>query len=192
MKRILATIAVAGALTLSGAAAASALEYPAAPAQGGVDTGSVSPGGPATFTGSGMTPGEQVTVTISCSPGGDGAATTTTVVVVADAQGNFAHTAVMNEPGLCTLTAVGAGQGTTVSANVTVHGQVLAQAAPAAQGASSTGSASSTESAASSGLANTGVDGSTALWGIAGVGALTLGTVAVAASRRRSKDTMTG
>lgn len=186
MKRILATVAVAGALTLSGAAATSALEYPAAPAQGGVDTGSVSPGGSATFTGSGMTPGEQVTVTITCSPGGDGAATMTTVVVVADAQGNFAHTAVMNEPGLCTLTAVGAGQGTTVSANVTVNGQVLAQAAPAAQDASSAGSTSS------AGLANTGVDGSTALWGVAGIGALTLGTVAVAASRRRSKDTMAG
>ncbi len=192
MKRILVTIAVAGAFTLSGAAGASALDYPAAPAQGGVDTGSVNPGGPVTFTGSGMAPGEQVTVTISCSPGGGAAATTTTVVVVADAQGNFAHTAVMNEPGLCTLTAVGAGQGATVRADVTVNGQVLAQAAPAAQGASSAGSASSTGSASSAGLANTGVDASTALWGVAGIGALTLGTVVVAASRRRSKDTMTG
>ncbi|MPY11414.1 LPXTG cell wall anchor domain-containing protein [Arthrobacter bussei] len=169
MKRILATAALAGALALSGATAAAALEYPAAPSRGGVDTGTVSPGGSPTFTGSGMTPGESVTITITCTPG-QGAATTSSAVVIADGQGAFTYTAVMETPGVCTLTAVGAGSGATATAQVTVTGQVTTQAAVSAQG-----------------LANTGLESSTALWGAAGLGVLTVGTIAVVSSRRRGK-----
>ncbi len=167
MKRILATAALAGAVALSGATAASALEYPAAPARGGVDTGTVSPGGSPTFSGSGMTPGESVTITITCTTS-EGAVVTTSAVVVADGQGAFTYTAVMDAPGVCTLTAVGAGSGAAATAQVTVTGHVTNQAA-----------------ASSRGLANTGIEASTALWGAAGIGALTLGTAALVVSRRR-------
>lgn len=167
MKRILATAALAGTLALTGATAASAFEYPATPAQGGVNTGTTTPGGSVTFTGPGMTPGETVTVTITCIAA-NGAASTTSGTTVAAADGSFTYTAVMNTAGSCTLTAVGAGSGATVTAQVNVAGQVTTQAV------------------SRSGLANTGVDSSTALWGAAGIGALTLGTAAVFVARRRS------
>ncbi|MDN4612572.1 hypothetical protein [Arthrobacter burdickii] len=172
MKRIMATVAIAGALTLSGATAAAALDYPAAPARGGVDTGTVSPGGAATFTGSGMTPGESVTITVTCN--GSDYSSIESATVVADAQGNFTYRAVLNVPGACTLTAVGTGSGATATAQVSVVDGV-AQTPTTGQGPAG-------------GLASTGLDDSTALWGAAGIGALTLGTAALAASRHRPKD----
>jgi hypothetical protein len=120
-----------------------------------------------------MAPGEAVTITITCTA--DGSAPTTSAAVVADDQGNFTYSAVLNAAGGCTLTAVGTGSGATATAQVSVAGGV-------------TQTLASSQGPASTGLASTGLDGSAVLWGAAGIGALTLGTVAVAASRRRTKD----
>ena len=167
MRKIIATAALAGALTLTGAAAASAT-YPANPATGGVDSGTTTPGGTTNLTGSGMTSGENVVVTIDCTDD-NGASSTTSETVVANADGSFSYAAVMNTSGQCSLSAVGASSGAIVTAQVTVAGEVTTQAAPA--GAD---------------LAETGLGTSTALWGAAGVGALTLGTAAVVMGRRRN------
>ncbi|OUM40868.1 hypothetical protein B8W73_10805 [Arthrobacter agilis] len=149
-----------------------------------MDTGTVSPGGAATFTGSGMTPGESVTITVTCN--GSDYSSIESATVVADAQGNFTYRAVLNVPGVCTLKAVGAGSGATATAQVSVSG--AARTVASSQGPASTGQGLANTG---QGLANTGLDGSMILWGATGIGALTLGTVAVAASRRRAKDITT-
>jgi LPXTG-motif cell wall-anchored protein len=170
MRKILVTAALTGTLALTGMTAASAVElYPATPATGGVDTGTTPPGGPVTFTGNGMTANEQVTITITCTSA-QGAATTTTATVTADARGTFSYTAVMDNPGSCTFTAVGSGSAATAAAQVSVADRATSQSVVAS----------------GQGLASTGVDSSTALWGAAGIGALVLGSAAVVVSRRRS------
>ena len=179
MKRILATTALAGALTLTGAAAASAVtadSYPASPARGGVNTGTTTPGGSVDFSGSGFTPGETVGVTVSCTTT-QGGTSTSTGSAAADGRGTFTYTAVFNAAGQCSLKAVGAASGATVTAQVTVAGQ--AAAGPVATGTDK-------KAALGAGLANTGIDTPLALWGAAGVGALTLGAASVTVARRRS------
>jgi hypothetical protein len=202
MKKMLATTALVGALTLTGAAAASA--YPANPARGGVDSGTTNEGGTTNLTGTGMNPGETVEVTLDCAPGA-GAAATSVESVVADADGSFSYTTVMNTAGQCSLVAVGAASGATVTAQVTVLGKVTSQTASVGAGQAAAGGSNDTSSSATgqaaaagsadasssaTGLADTGLDTPIALWGAAGVGGLVFGAAALVVSRRRNSTTI--
>lgn len=182
MKKTVATVTLAGAVLLAGAASASATtaQYPSTPARCGVGAGSIGAGGSVDLTCGGMTPEEQVEVTTACTPAGGGAATTAGGVTNADGRGAITYTAALGTAGNCLLTAVGSGSGATGSATVIVTGTVAAQGAGSASGAAAT-------TTGGTGLANTGADSSSAVWGAAGIGALALGTVVVAVSRRRSR-----
>jgi hypothetical protein len=170
MKRALVTIGLAGLLSLHGVTAANAAEYPASPAQGGVDTGTVTPGGSVDFGGSGMTPGDPVAIDTTCT-GGDSEPTSAFGSVNADAQGNFTYTAVITGSGTCTLTAQGNGSAAPVTSQVTVI-------EPTASTADTT--------SALEGLAATGLGTPLLIWGAVGLGSLGLGTLAVATAGRRA------
>lgn len=183
MKKTAATLALAGTLLLTGAATATAGEYPANPAQCGVGAGSVGVGGSVDFGCGGLTPEETVTVTITCSPANDGTAIVTRTTVVADGSGSITYSTVADTAGVCEFAAVGATSGAAGAATVTVTGAVTAQSGTGGSGSASTGAAGT--GTAEAGLAATGADASLAIWGAAGAGALALGAVAITISQRR-------
>ncbi|WP_104173226.1 LPXTG cell wall anchor domain-containing protein [Arthrobacter sp. Y81] len=199
MKKTLAAIALAGSIALIGAVPAVAATYPAPPANAAVSDGTVGPGEQFVFRGNGFLAGEGLTITVT--PGNPPAANgssvsngsrtvptkitlplaTDTFSTTADANGAFAYTLSINEPGVYTLTATGATSGKTASATVTV--------VASGTGLANTGGAPLANTGA--GLANTGADASLVLWSLVGAGALAAGATSVVVVRRRAKAAAT-
>lgn len=195
MKKSLAAVALAGSIALVGAVPAMAVTpYPAPPAQGTVSDGTVAPGEAFTFSGTGFTAGEAIVVTVTptgtpqalggaVTGGGVGMAVPGKITMPlaaqtfntkADANGNFAITLTINEPGTYTLAATGQTSGKIVTATVKV-------AAAAGTTLANTGGGTGTA------LANTGADASLLLWTLVGGGALAAGITSVVVVRRRAK-----
>lgn len=195
MKKTLATLAIAAALTGFGAVSAHAYN---APETATVSDPVVAPGETFIFSGTGMNPNEGVTGVASNetapaalgSGGGIGSASVPSRIVVlaavinfsttADASGRFSIPVTLSEPGTCTLTATGTVSGTQVSAVVTVADNAVA-------GVVDSPSGSDLANKGGANLANTGSDASLLLWGAAGIAALGLGAGTVIAGRRRSR-----
>jgi hypothetical protein len=193
MKRVLSTAALAGVLVLAGGGAAVAATYPAPVPGVAVSDGTVQPGEPFTFSGTGFTPGEQINITATneapvagvAGGGGAGRAGTSvglilplevkTASVTADAKGAFSTQITLTETGTYTITATGAESGRTQTATVTVTEPVVADVA---DGSNSAGA----------GLADTGAAG-LFIWGAAGIAALGAGAVTVISVRRKAGET---
>lgn len=196
MKKAIAAVAIAGALTFVGAGAAQAERYPSPAVQGTVSDGTVAPGETVVFSSNEglFIPGEIIDITVdfvagepaaSGAVGGAGRvgaalggpilpmAIILTDTVTADAEGNFAWSFTPQEEGTYTLTATGRESGVTVTATV------LVDAPEATAVGGTTGSTSG-------GLANTGMDSAMLLWGAAGIGALGLGAGSIFVARRRA------
>ncbi|MDQ6739929.1 MAG: LPXTG cell wall anchor domain-containing protein [Actinomycetota bacterium] len=191
-EKTLATVALAGILTLSaGAASAQAAPYPA-PATGTVSSSTVTAGSTIVFTASGFTPGETVTITVTFnSPvaggivGGHGGGMSASVPMIvkaavpapqslsANASGTVTASVTLTDPGTYTITAKGATSGVSVSQVVKVTSAAVA--------------VSPANNASGSDLASTGVDGSVVVWSLIGAGALAAGAGTVVVSRRRSR-----
>lgn len=190
MKKSLATIALVGSITLTGAVPAVAANYPAPPPQAAVSDGVVGPGETFVFSGRGFLAGETIVIRVTpgARPASTGAsiaggpsrsvpgkiamAVEQTFTTTADSNGTFAFPMSISEPGVYTLTATGQTSGVVVSATVTVVGE-----ADVAADLANTGGQP---------LANTGADASLLLWGAAGIAALGLGAGGVIISRRRN------
>lgn len=144
MKKTLARIALAATLTSLGAGVAHANEgYPAPAPPSTVSQGSIEAGKSVTFSGTGFTPGEDITV-IGAAPSigvqaGAGSAVRSVAFrvalapqqlsTVADGAGAFAIEVPLAEAGTFNLTAKGAISGYTVSNTVTVLAPAAASAA---------------------------------------------------------------
>ncbi|MDV8146996.1 LPXTG cell wall anchor domain-containing protein [Arthrobacter sp. B10-11] len=194
MKKTLAAIALAGSITLIGAAPSMAANYPPLPPQAAVSDGTVGPGEQFVFRGQGFLAGEGLT--ISVNPGSSPAATGASVAngsrtvsgkitlplapqtfaATADANGAFAVPLTISEAGTYSLTATGASGRTVGPVTVVV-------VAPA--GLANTGGAPLANTGAA--LANTGADASLVLWSLVGAGALAAGATSVVVVRRRAK-----
>lgn len=200
MKKAIATVVIAGALTCAGASAAQAERYPSPAVQGTVSDGTVAPGEAVVFSSNEgiFTPGEIIDITVDFvagEPAATGAAggagrvgaalggpilpmaVVLTDTVTADAEGNFSWSFTPQEEGTYTLTATGRESGATVTATVAVD------APEATVGGGTTGSTGGTTGG---GLANTGIDSAMLLWGAAGIGALGLGAGSIFVARRRA------
>lgn len=201
MKKILASLALAGLLTLSaGAVAAQAApEYPAEAPSTITDT-VVVPGQAVTFEGSGFAPGETILVTATQTSAVAGGAigsvgggvsmskplivkavAPVTFTTTASASGTFSIPVALSSTGTWTLTAVGQTSGTTATQVVKVVATLPG---------SGTGSDSGNNVAADNkgGLANTGIDTGVVVWSLVGAGALAAGVGTVVVSRRRSRQ----
>ena len=209
MKKILASVALAGLLTLGAGtmAAQAAPDYPAAPPAATVSTGTVTPGGSVTFAGTGFTPGEIIDVTVvQSSPvaggaigglgGGLGAsvpmiikpAAPTAFTTTAAADGSFSVPVTLEQTGTYTLTATGRTSGVSVSQVV----KVAASTDGTVGNGTGAGAGTGTNVAAgenAGGLASTGIDAGVLVWSIVGAGALAAGVGTVVVSRRRSRST---
>ncbi|MBP1232524.1 LPXTG-motif cell wall-anchored protein [Arthrobacter sp. PvP102] len=194
MKKTLAAIALAGSITLIGAAPSMAANYPPLPPQAAVSDGTVGPGEQFVFRGQGFLAGEGLT--ISVTPGNppaangssvsNGSRTVPTKITLplapqnfsakADANGAFAFPLSISESGTYTLTATG-------TSGRTVGPVTVVVVAPA--GLANTGGAPLANTGA--GLANTGADASLVLWSLVGAGALAAGATSVVVVRRRAK-----
>ncbi len=155
-------------------------------AVGGVSDANPNPGETISFTGSGFQPGSQVTVVLGNQ---------TVRTVTADAQGNFVASVTIPcdfPAGPTTLQGTGtaaAGGTQTVTAAITVSGDPVA----ACVGAGAAGGLPRTDGAlprTDGGLPRTGSASTTPLVA-AGVGLILIGSVAVAAARRRRSATGT-
>lgn len=197
MKKSLAALALAGSITFIGSVPAMATApatYPAPTQEGVVSEGTVAPGEPFTFSGEGMTAGEdvEVTVTETGTPlaiggsfaGGASMAVPAKIVLPlapqifitkARADGTFAIPLTLPADGTYTLTARGLTSGKTVTATITVD------AAAARERDRLAGTATN------SGLADTGADAGLVLWSLVGAGALAAGVASVVVVRRRGK-----
>ncbi len=197
LKKSLAALALAGSIALAASAPAMAVDYPA-PAPGTVSSATVTVGGTVVFSGTGFTPGETITITITFTAAPQGAAAPgtsngiamavpgalhlapTTVTAVANSSGAFSTNVTLTAAGTYQLTAVGATSGHTVTATVVAAGVSSAGLAnTGGTGLANTGG---------TGLASTGVDSSLILWGVVGAGALVAGTASVVVARRRAKN----
>ena len=206
MKKTIASLALAGVLTLSAGtvAAQAAPEYPAAPPAASVSEGTVVPGQAFTFAGNGFTPGEIVDITVvQSSPVAGGAlgslgggvsmsvpmtvqpAAPASYEAVAAADGSFSAPVTLDETGTYTLTATGRTSGVSVSQTVKVVASLDADAGTNNEA----GAGNTVADADKGGLANTGVDASVLVWSLIGVGALGAGVGTVVVSRRRNSAT---
>ncbi|WP_104055245.1 MULTISPECIES: peptidase [unclassified Arthrobacter] len=185
MKKTASALVLAGSLAFFGAGAANAVESYPAPVPGGVSDATVAPGATVTFSGSGFTPGEAISVTVDYSndpvvvpgTGLNGVIVLAEVVnsftTNADASGNFSTNITLGEAGTYTLTATGLESGRTVTVVVSVD--------PAFADGAGTNDGSE-----DSDLADTGADSAMLLWGAAGVLALGAGVASVAVARRKN------
>lgn len=202
MRKSLATLTLAGSIALLGAvpAVANNANYPAPNTSVAVSDASVAPGEAFVFSGTGFTPGEGITITVTptgtpAASGGSVSAGSlsisariplapSTVGAVADGNGSFSTSIVINEPGAYALTATGNSSGVTVGpVTVVVGGAALSNTG---------GNAGTGTNLANTGgvpLANTGADSSLVLWSLVGAGALAAGTASVVVARRRAKST---
>ncbi|MCP2047867.1 UNVERIFIED_ORG: LPXTG-motif cell wall-anchored protein [Paenarthrobacter nicotinovorans] len=199
MRKSLAALTLAGSIALLGAvpAVANNANYPAPNTSVAVSDASVAPGEAFVFSGTGFTPGEGITITVTptgtpAASGGSVSAGSlsvssriplapSTLSAVADGNGAFSTPIVINEPGAYAITATGNSSGVTVGpVTVVVGGAAL----------SNTGGTTGTGLANTGGvpLANTGADSSLILWSLVGAGALAAGTASVVVARRRAKS----
>ena len=200
MKKSLAALTLAGSIALVGAVPAVAANYPAPNSGVAVSDASVAPGEAFTFSGTGFTPGEGITITVTptgtpAASGGSVSAGSlsvsgriplapSTLGAVADANGAFAVPVAIDTPGAYALTATGNTSGHTVGpVTVVVGGTALSNTG----GNSGTGTGLANTGGVP--LANTGADSSLILWSIVGAGALAAGTASVVVARRRAKNT---
>lgn len=189
MKKPLAALVLAGVLTLSVGSAVQAAPYPS-PATATVSAATVTAGAAVVFSGTGFTPGESITITITfngptAAPAvGSGGgvsmavpgvvpAAPETLKATAAADGSFSSTISLTQAGTYTLTATGDESGVSVSQIV----KVVAPVAAAGQTSAGTG-----------GLAETGVELDALLWSLAGVTAVAAGAGTVIVSRRRNRQ----
>ncbi|MFW0774875.1 LPXTG cell wall anchor domain-containing protein [Paenarthrobacter nitroguajacolicus] len=201
MRKSLAALTLAGSIALLGAvpAVANNANYPAPNTTVAVSDASVAPGEPFVFSGTGFTPGEGITITVTptntpAASGGSVSAGSlsvsariplapSSIAAVADGNGAFSASIVINEPGVYAITATGNSSGVTVGpVTVVVGGAALSNTG----GNTGTGT-----NVANTGvpLANTGADSSLILWSLVGAGALAAGTASVVVARRRAKIT---
>lgn len=205
MRKSLAALTLAGSIALLGAvpAVANNANYPAPNTNATVSDASVAPGQPIIFGGTGFTPGEAITITVipvggqPLASGGSVSAGSlsvsariplapSTLGAVADGNGAFSASIVINEPGTYAITATGNSSGVTAGpVTVVVGGTALSNTGGNA------GDGTGTNLANSGGvpLANTGADSSLILWSLVGAGALAAGTASVVVARRRAKST---
>ncbi|POH60674.1 LPXTG cell wall anchor domain-containing protein [Arthrobacter glacialis] len=198
MKKTLASLALAGILTLS-AGAVAAQAAPNYPAEGSatVSETTVVPGQALTFAGSGFAPGETIDVTVTQTSAVAGGAigslgggvsmskplivkavAPSTFTTVATAAGTFSTPVTLNATGTYTLTAVGRVSGNQASQVVKVVTSLNA----------GSGAGNNVANAEKGGLANTGIDTSVVIWSLVGAGALAAGVGTVVVSRRRSRQ----
>ena len=201
MRKSFAALTLAGSIALIGAvpAVANNANYPAPNTSVAVSDAAVAPGEAFTFSGTGFTPGEGITITVTPTgtPAASGSVSAgslaisariplapSTVGAVADGNGAFSAPIVINEPGTYAITATGNTSGVTVGpVTVVVGGTALSNTggnAGTGTGLANTGGVP---------LANTGADSSLILWSLVGAGALAAGTTSVVVARRRSKNT---
>lgn len=132
MRKTLSTLALAGALALTGGTAAAANEYPAPPVSGSVSDATVQAGETFYFYGSGFEAGETVTIAVSSNQGGGAGGAGAAFVPVkfdapasytatADAEGNLTQAITIDKPGRHWITATGE-SGATATASVVVQG----------------------------------------------------------------------
>ncbi|TQS92782.1 LPXTG cell wall anchor domain-containing protein [Arthrobacter sp. TS-15] len=202
MRKSLAALTLAGSIALLGAvpAVANNANYPAPNTSVAVSDASVAPGEAFVFSGTGFTPGEGITITVtptgtpaasggsvsagSLSVSGRISLAPSTVSAVADGNGAFSASIVINEPGTYALTATGNTSGVTVGpVTVVVGGAALSNTG------SNTGAGTGLANTGGVPLANTGADSSLILWSLVGAGALAAGTASVVVARRRAKGT---
>lgn len=196
MKRLLATGAAAGFLTVALAAAPALAAYPPDPGGNSTQsTGSVRAGGAVDFTFGTQVPflpGATVTITSSCvAPDGTvfaGPSTTTT----ANAQGLAAVSLTFSQPGVCTVTATGAGNvpGGIVTATskvtITAQGGGGGGGGDKPAGGGTAGGGGTTTGGGA--LATTGANNNTLTIAAVGGGLLLAGVGAVAVARRREQS----
>ncbi|PRB45021.1 peptidase [Arthrobacter sp. MYb23] len=200
MRKSLAALTLAGSIALLGAvpAVANNANYPAPNTSVAVSDASVAPGEAFVFSGTGFTPGEGITITVTPtgSPAASGSNVSagslsvsariplapSTLSAAADGNGAFSAPIVINEPGAYAVTATGNSSGVTVGpVTVVVGGAALSNTggnAGTGTGLANTGGVP---------LANTGADSSLILWSLVGAGALAAGTASVVVARRRAK-----
>ncbi len=202
MRKSLAALTLAGSIALLGAvpAVANNANYPAPNTSVAVSDASVAPGEAFVFSGTGFTPGEGITITVtptgtpaasggsvsagSLSVSGRISLAPSTISAVADGNGAFSASIVINEPGAYALTATGNSSGVTVGpVTVVVGGAALSNTG------STTGTGTGLANTGGVPLANTGADSSLILWSLVGAGALAAGTASVVVARRRAKST---
>ncbi|MFE4080515.1 LPXTG cell wall anchor domain-containing protein [Paenarthrobacter sp. YIM B13468] len=201
MKKSLAALTLAGSIALVGAVPAVATNYPAPNSSVAVSDASVAPGETFIFSGTGFTPFEGITITVTpigtpAASGGSVSAGSlsvsgriplapSTLGAVADANGAFAAPVAIDTPGTYALTARGNSSGHTVGpVTVVVGGTALSNTG----GNAGTGTGTSLANTGGVPLANTGADSSLILWSIVGAGALAAGTASVVVARRRAKN----
>lgn len=201
MRKSLAALTLAGSIALLGAvpAVANNANYPAPNTSVAVSDASVAPGEAFIFSGTGFTPGEGITITVTptgtpAASGGSVSAGSlsvsgriplapSTISAVADGNGAFSASIVINEPGAYALTATGNTSGVTVGpVTVVVGGAALSNTG------STTGTGTGLANTGGVPLANTGADSSLVLWSLVGAGALAAGTASVVVARRRAKS----
>jgi len=202
MRKSLAALTLAGSIALLGAvpAVANNANYPAPNTSVAVSDASVAPGEAFIFSGTGFTPGEGITITVTPTgtPAASGSSVSagslsvsariplapSTLGAVADGNGAFSASIVINEPGAYALTATGNSSGVTVGpVTVVVGGAALSNTG------STTGTGTGLANTGGVPLANTGADSSLILWSLVGAGALAAGTASVVVARRRAKGT---
>ncbi|MFJ4284701.1 LPXTG cell wall anchor domain-containing protein [Paenarthrobacter nicotinovorans] len=202
MRKSLAALTLAGSIALLGAvpAVAGNANYPAPNTSVAVSDASVAPGEAFVFSGTGFTPGEGITITVTptgtpAASGGSVSAGSlsvaariplapSTLSAVADGNGAFSTSIVINEPGAYAITATGNTSGVTVGpVTVVVGGAALSNTG------STTGTGTGLANTGGVPLANTGADSSLILWSLVGAGALAAGTASVVVARRRAKST---
>ncbi|MFC8038916.1 LPXTG cell wall anchor domain-containing protein [Paenarthrobacter sp. NPDC057355] len=202
MRKSLAALTLAGSIALLGAvpAVAGNANYPAPNTSVAVSDASVAPGEAFVFSGTGFTPGEGITITVTptgtpAASGGSVSAGSlsvaariplapSTLSAVADGNGAFSISIVINEPGAYAITATGNTSGVTVGpVTVVVGGAALSNTG------GTTGTGTGLANTGGVPLANTGADSSLILWSLVGAGALAAGTASVVVARRRAKST---
>ncbi|MFC8302311.1 peptidase [Specibacter sp. NPDC057265] len=199
MKKTLASLALAGVLTISvgTVAAQAAPEYPATQPSVTVSDGTVTPGEAVIFSGTGFLPGEIIDVTVeqtSVVAGGaigslGGGVSMSKPMIIkavaplsftteAAADGSFSVPVTLNATGTYTLTATGRESKVTVTQVV----KVVNADGSAVVGTDVAGSGTD------GGLANTGLDLGVLVWSAVGAGALAAGVGTVVVSRRRNSQ----
>ncbi|KIA71908.1 hypothetical protein ANMWB30_34260 [Arthrobacter sp. MWB30] len=203
MRKSLAALTLAGSIALLGAvpAVANNANYPAPNTSVAVSDASVAPGEAFVFSGTGFTPGEGITITVTPTgtPAASGSVSAgslsvaariplapSTLSAAADGNGAFSASIVINEPGAYSVTATGNTSGVTVGpVTVVVGGAALSNTG----GSTGTGTGTGLANTGGVPLANTGADSSLILWSLVGAGALAAGTASVVVARRRAKGT---
>ncbi|WP_416428534.1 LPXTG cell wall anchor domain-containing protein [Paenarthrobacter nicotinovorans] len=202
MRKSLAALTLAGSIALLGAvpAVANNANYPAPNTSVAVSDAAVAPGEAFVFSGTGFTPGEGITITVTpvgtpAASGGSVSAGSlsvsariplapSTLSAVADGNGAFSTSIVINEPGTYAITATGNTSGVKVGpVTVVVGGAALSNTG------GTTGTGTGLANTGGVPLANTGADSSLILWSLVGAGALAAGTASVVVARRRAKST---